>query len=142
MESVTLKATNINILGSEWSIDYKTPETDKVLSNARGYANYASRSIVINMSSNGFSTADEYVFYLKKVLRHEIIHAFLFESGLGENFEHRKRGHEETIVDWFALQFPKIYQAFCEADCLGIASNKSENAKRKKESKDKKKKKK
>ena len=142
MESVTLKAMNINILGSEWSIDYKTPETDGALSNARGYTNYASRRIVINMSSNSFSTADAYVFYLKKVLRHEIIHAFLFESGLGENFEHRKRGHEETIVDWFALQFPKIYQAFREADCLDIESDKGENGKRKKESRERKKKKK
>ena len=142
MESVTLKATNINILGSEWSIDYKTPETDGALSNARGYTNYASRRIVINMSTRGFFTTDEYLFYLKKVLRHEIIHAFLFESGLGKNLEHRKLGHEETMVDWIALQFPKIYQAFREADCLGIDSDKSENAAPKKGSKHNEKKKK
>lgn len=142
MESVTLKAMNINILGSEWSIDYKTPETDKMLSKARGYTNYSSRRIVIDMSCSECLAADECACYLKKVLRHEIIHAFLFESGLGGNFEHRKLGHEETMVDWIALQFPKIYQAFREAGCLGIDSGKDENTKRKKESKHKEKKKK
>lgn len=54
----------------------------------------------------------------KENLRHEIIHAFLFESGLGFNLEHRESGHEETLIDWLAIQFPKILEVFKEADCL------------------------
>lgn len=50
---------------------------------------------------------------MRKQLRHEIIHAFLAESGLQSNYEHYKQfGHEETIVDWFAIQFPKMIKAF------------------------------
>ena len=55
----------------------------------------------------------------EKELRHEIIHAFLSESGLQSNFEHSQQfGHEETIVDWFAIQFPKIFKVFQELDIM------------------------
>lgn len=51
--------------------------------------------------------------YFKASLRHEIIHAFLNESGLKDNFEHAHRmGHEETMVDWIAQQFPKILKVY------------------------------
>lgn len=43
---------------------------------------------------------------------------FLNESGLKDNFEHVNRmGHEETMVDWIAVQFPKIAAVYKE---LGI----------------------
>lgn len=44
---------------------------------------------------------------------------FLSESGLQSNFEHSQQfGHEETIVDWFAIQFPKIFKVFQELDIM------------------------
>lgn len=45
---------------------------------------------------------------LNEVIRHEIIHAFLYASGLGDSWEHKDFGHDETVIDWFALQFKKI----------------------------------
>lgn len=51
-------------------------------------------------------------------MRHEIIHAFLFESGLSENFTHPEYGHDETYVDWIASQFPKMCEVFKEVGCL------------------------
>ena len=45
----------------------------------------------------------------------EIIHAFMFESGLGSSWQHAEEfGHDETTVDWFARQFTKIHKAFVE----------------------------
>ena len=41
-------------------------------------------------------------------IRHELIHAFMDESGFGDCFEHKDFGQEETVVDWFAYQMPKI----------------------------------
>ena len=65
-----------------------------------------------------FSSEEEKDVYFKSCLRHEIIHAFLNESGLKDNFEHVNRmGHEETMVDWIAVQFPKIAAVYKE---LGI----------------------
>lgn len=56
---------------------------------------------------------------MKKQLLHEIIHAFLSESGLSVNFEHCSMfGHEETMVDLIAIQFPKIYDVYKEVGTI------------------------
>lgn len=47
----------------------------------------------------------------------ESIHAFHFESGIAENLENKQYGFSETLVDWFAIQSPKIFKVFQE---LGI----------------------
>lgn len=52
---------------------------------------------------------------MKKVIRHEIVHAFLFESGLAEN---SLWAQNEEIVDWIAIQGPKIIKAWQEAGAL------------------------
>ena len=57
----------------------------------------------------------------RETLRHEIIHAFLNESGLGWNslpIEQAWAKNEE-MVDWFAVQFPKILKVFKELGCEG-----------------------
>lgn len=55
----------------------------------------------------------------KTTLRHEIIHAFLFESGLGFSWQHSVDfGHDETTIDWFARQFPKILKVFQKLEIL------------------------
>lgn len=54
-------------------------------------------------------------------LRHEIIHAYLYESGLHCNslrFEHAWAENEE-LVDWIAIQLPKIVRTCKE---LGVLS--------------------
>lgn len=56
-----------------------------------------------------------YKFRLEKNKRHEIIHAFLFESGLAENSEWAQN---EEMVDFFAIQFPKLMEAFKNADAI------------------------
>jgi len=56
--------------------------------------------------------------YVRCNLRHEIIHAFLSESGLQNNWEHKDYGHEETTIDWFAIQFYKIAGAIRDAEEL------------------------
>lgn len=51
----------------------------------------------------------------KKQLRHEIIHAFLSESGLQSNWQHIEQfGHDETTIDWFAIQSPKMFKVFAD----------------------------
>lgn len=56
---------------------------------------------------------------MKSTKRHEIIHAFLYESGMtGYAESSGDYYHDDTIVDWFAVQAPKIFKAFKQADCL------------------------
>lgn len=54
-------------------------------------------------------------FLVKKNIRHELIHAFLFESGLAEN---TYWAQNEEMVDWIARQFPKMLKAFEEIDAI------------------------
>lgn len=107
----------VNILGTEYTITEKSKEEDTYLNGCDGYCDKTTKEIVVKTKDeeNELSNYDE---YLKKVKRHEIIHAFLYESGLHENWEHKEYGHNETYVDWIAVQFPKILDVFVEAGCL------------------------
>ena len=51
----------------------------------------------------------------KGTLRHEIVHAFLNESGLQDSafrLTERAWARNEEMVDWIAIQGPKIYKAW------------------------------
>lgn len=52
----------------------------------------------------------------REVLRHEIFHAFLNQSGLRWNTENSVNGWatNEEMVDWLAIQSPKIFKVFKE----------------------------
>lgn len=105
--------TTVNILGTEYKV-IREPFKDKDID---GYCDYTSREIRIRDDNvNEVGDFDE---LMRKQLRHEIIHAFLAESGLQANFEHYKQfGHEETIIDWIAIQFPKMIKAFESVNAL------------------------
>ncbi len=58
--------------------------------------------------------------YRKKTLRHEIMHAFLNESGLSDS-SNRFDGawaKNEEMVDWLAIQAPKIFSTFNKMNIL------------------------
>lgn len=103
----------INILGTE----YRIIEEEFSDNDIDGYCDYTSKEIHLrNDNINGVGDFKEMI---KKQARHEIIHAFMSESGLQANWEHiHQFGHDETTVDWIAIQSPKLFQAFKEADCL------------------------
>ncbi len=107
----------INILGTDYTIEFKSSADDDCLIEADGYCDKTSKRLVVTEKSKTCNL-DCFEEYQNKVLRHEIVHAFMFESGLAENWEHKNIGHEETVVDWFAIQGPKIYNAWKEAKCI------------------------
>ena len=107
----------VNILGTEYTITTASKTEDTFLEKCDGYCDKTSKRIVV-LTKTDDCELDIFEDYQKKVIRHEIIHAFLFESGLQENFKHEEWGHEETMIDWIAIQFPKMLQAFKEVDCL------------------------
>ena len=108
----------INVLGTEYTIKVLSVAEDSFLEKADGYCDKTTKEIVVKAEDKE-NELGNYAEYMKKVKRHEIVHAFLFESGLQENFKHADEwGHEETMVDWIAVQFPKMLVAFKEADAL------------------------
>lgn len=101
----------VTILGEQWTIREKTTK------DYDGAADKTSRTIYV-LPADTETDLGEFEKYRKKVLRHEIIHAFLYECGLAENFAHPEMGHDETFVDWFAIQGKRIYTAWQEAGAL------------------------
>lgn len=114
----------VMILGTEYQIEIHKWSEDKELSQ-NSWAGYCCSEIPLIVIADlddeehfWFRNDEEKDAYFKSCLRHEIIHAFLNESGLKDNFEHTPHaGHEETMVDWIASQYPKIATVYKE---LGI----------------------
>lgn len=109
----------VNVLGEEYTIEILPPDQDEIMKNGDcdGYTDKTTHRIAVSTMTD--SDLGEVKAYQKQVIRHELIHAFMNESGLQGNFEHCKQyGQEETMVDWIAIQFPKLMKAFREADCI------------------------
>lgn len=102
--------TKVDILGSEWRICVTTEKEEPRLASCDGFTDKTSRFIAVD-DVPAESTLDQPIEFIRKVIRHEIIHAFMFESGLAENWKHDDFGQEELTIDWFAIQFHKIQEA-------------------------------
>lgn len=104
----------VSILGRMYEIREETPSSDARLKNADGYCDSSIGICVIDkMDSLEENSLKDLSVFKKKVLRHELIHAFLTESGLREQCEWAT----EEMVDWVAAQFPKMAAAFFQAGC-------------------------
>lgn len=107
----------ISVLGTAYTIEELSIAEDYNLRNCDGYCDKTTKRIVVSKKEPDCDLGD-FEQYRKKVLRHEIIHAFHYESGLAENFENKEIGFSETLVDWFAIQSPKIFKVFQELDII------------------------
>lgn len=85
---------------------------------ADGWCDFSTKEILVfNFKQDRYSQRD-LIAYQHKVIRHEIIHAFLYESGLDVNsLEVKSWAKNEEMVDWMAIQIPKILKAFKEVGC-------------------------
>ena len=107
----------VDILGAKYTIRRVPEGNDPILADSAGYSDWTAKKIVVKSDMGG--TLEHLEKYEKKVMRHEIVHAFLFESGLAECAAEDACGaHNEQLVDWIAWQGPKIMDAWKEAGCL------------------------
>ncbi len=113
---------SIIIMGELWSIKEGTEEEFPGLIGADGYTDTSVRTIVIEatiMDRTDPMAKANLEEYKKAVIRHGIIHAFLHESGLEGNTNKSKHwSQNEEMVDWIAIQFPKILRVFKELEVL------------------------
>ena len=114
----------INVLGTEYSISFKDDEEvckdmGVPVGECGGYCNAYNHSIVIarlDKCEDGDTVREA---LQKESMRHEITHAFLNESGLSANANGTECwAKNEEMVDWFAIQSPKIYKVFVELNIL------------------------
>lgn len=101
----------VNILGSEWEIEERSEADDERLQSCDGYCDWTVRKIIVEREIEG--TLNDMEAYIRKVKRHEIVHAFLMECGLAHaSFSPEAWAMNEEMVDWFARIGPKIYAAW------------------------------
>ena len=114
-----IKPIKLNILGSMWSVIGKSAEEDKRLRGLSGMTDFSVREIVItDAPTEEYTIVDQHE-DMQRTIRHELIHAFLAESGLWVNSGQVENwAMNEEMVDWLALQFPKIHAAMAEANAL------------------------
>lgn len=121
MNLMVVKMMNktFNILGTEYTVEYKKDNEDDVLKDSNGYCDITSKKIVILAEKRNTDDVDDFKYLQRKTMRHEIIHAFIFESGLFTNTYCVDGGwaKNEEMVDWIAIQFPKILKVFMELGC-------------------------
>lgn len=117
-----MEKQTVYILGTEYTIEYGSYKDFPPLHEIDGYTDTSTKQIIVDDMSMAEREADskkDLMTYQKSVIRHEIIHAFLYESGLAENSNvNESWATNEEMVDWFAIQSPKIFKVFQELDIL------------------------
>lgn len=110
-----------NILGTIYKIYFKNEVEEPRLLENWGFTDYHTKEIIIrdDIDKETKDSCKNLIDFKKKVLRHEILHSFLYESGLRENSTKVFAWAEnEEMVDWFAIQFPKILETYKKLNIL------------------------
>lgn len=113
-----MESKKINILGAAYTLTITSKNQDDRLKDAEGICDETVKELLVEnyADSEGDPTCKKNLaVQIRKNLRHEIIHAFLFESGLAEN---SNWAQNEEMVDFFAIQFPKLLEVFKAADAM------------------------
>lgn len=110
----------VEILGTKYKVIIKEQEEDARLIKNWGFTDFYTKEIVIasDCIKETEETCRNLIKFKNKVIRHEIIHAFLYESGMKECSNSASSWVEnEEMIDYFAIQIPKIVKVYKE---LGV----------------------
>lgn len=114
-EEIEKLPKNTTVLGTTYKIFYTSEREDEKMKGADGYIEQYAKEIYINKDLYDDEYTSERKIYAKlkelaKIsLRHELVHAFLIESGLWQNTDWATN---EEMTDWIARQFPKMLKTF------------------------------
>lgn len=106
------KIGKVDILGQPYDIYETSEEGNPKMEDANAYVELYSKKIILNddlMKNEDGRKVERLDLFKQKVIRHELIHAFLHEAGMS------KYVYDEDLVDWLAFQIPKIYEASTQA---------------------------
>lgn len=107
------KPITISVLGTDVRVLFRKEAEDEKLINMAGYYDSSKNEIVVKIFEPDATSLGDLMKYQKEILRHEIIHAFLHESGMDAcSAPCDSWATNEEMVDWFAIQSPKIFKLF------------------------------
>lgn len=110
-----MEKKTVNILGTEYMIE---EDESLIKTQADGLTEQYEKRITVrpykdmlNEEDRKESKENRY----KEVIRHEVVHASFIESGLSDYCAN------EQLVDWIAVQFPKLLKMFAELGAIDIS---------------------
>lgn len=127
----------LNVLGTDYTINIVKKEDNISMSTIpelEGYCDFTTKEIFVcnflkpEVSKDSVNMKDLAII-MKHVLRHELIHAYFYESGFDTGIGNFEKG--EDMIDWFSLQEPKMRELFIKGekfiDTLSKNTNKEED---------------
>lgn len=124
----------INVLGTNYNIKLKYISDNLEDSNVKllvdkgfsAFCNFSSKTIVIGDLNDGgyfpgyrLMSDEDMMECYKETLRHELVHAFFAESGLkGNSHSSEAFASDEELIDFIAIQSPKMFKVFQECNIL------------------------
>ncbi len=105
----------VNVLGTEYKVLIKNENEDEKLKNYDGYCDSSINMIIVAELKEDLDTVADLEVYKAEVIRHELIHAFLDQSGLKCCSDWARN---EEMVDFFAIQMPKMVKAMNELNII------------------------
>ena len=111
----------INVLGTDIRILFRKEKDDPKLESCVGYFDSSKGWIIVKILEPDAMSLGNLDKYQKEILRHEIVHAFLYESGLDAcSNQVTNWASNEEMVDWFARMGERIYRAWKDAGALSV----------------------
>lgn len=101
------KDLHVDIMGTPWVITWKTIQEDANLTNYTGYCDTSARLIVIEWFEEDYRNKSNVAEHTASIVRHEMVHAMLFECGL-DSSTYNNWAKNEEMVDWIALLLPRL----------------------------------
>lgn len=108
----------VNVLGTDYAVIFRSKEQDEHLVESLGYTDFYKKEIVIADDLLQYGATDDIArnaLINDHTIRHEIVHAFFFESGLDGSSDYARN---EELVDWLAIQIPKIVKVFNKMEVM------------------------
>lgn len=103
-----MNTKTVNILGTDYSVILANEQEEPRLCNMDGFCDDSAKEIYVDDMGKAAKSPDskkDLKAYRNKVMRHELTHAMLSAMN-------------EEIVDWIAIQGPKLMEVWSTAKCL------------------------
>ena len=106
----------VDVLGVPYSVNITPEADDPKLESMDGYTDPSIKRIVISdvhRRPDDPENVQDQDWFQRNIIRHELIHAFVVESGCQDAL-----WHSEDMVRWLAYMFPRLVDAFKEAKAM------------------------
>ena len=105
----------VNVLGTEYEIIKADEKSHPLFEQVNGWCDTSVKKIYIATKEREEGDKESLQEVINKTTRHELIHAFIYESGIDVEVDWASN---ESLVDFLAIQIPKIVKVFEQVNAM------------------------